>query len=95
MRGHHNPRYAPEYLERKLNPSGIAGIPVAAEVYIPHTQPTEVTTLNPALAVVSMNVPTTSGPLAPQGGTDPAPPDGSGDPPIEDPNIPIGPAGPA
>ncbi len=38
MRRHRNPRYAPESLERKLNPSGIVAIPVAAEVYVPNTQ---------------------------------------------------------
>ena len=38
MRRFHNPRYAPESLERKLSPSGFATLPVAAEINIPNTQ---------------------------------------------------------
>jgi hypothetical protein len=88
MRRTHNPRYAPEYLEQKLNPSGISGIPVAAEVYIPNSQQPDAAT--PAPAVVSTTVPATSGsgPVA-------SPADEPGDPPVLDPAIPIGPAGPA
>jgi hypothetical protein len=34
MRRFHNPRYAPESLERKLNPSSVVAVPVAAQVHI-------------------------------------------------------------
>jgi hypothetical protein len=35
MRRFRNPRFAPESLERKLSPSGVAPVPVAAVVYVP------------------------------------------------------------
>src|SRR6476660_1889998 len=92
-RRHHNPRYAPEYLERKLNPSGITGIPVAAEVYIPTSQQSE--TATPAPAVDSTSVPATSGPVSALAVEDPLPPPEPGDPPIGNPSNPVGPAGPA
>jgi hypothetical protein len=38
MRRFHNPRYAPESLEKRLNPSTAVPVPVAAQVYIPNTQ---------------------------------------------------------
>jgi hypothetical protein len=38
MRRFHNPRYAPEFLEKRLNPSTAVPVPVAAQVYIPNTQ---------------------------------------------------------
>jgi hypothetical protein len=88
MRRHHNPRYAPEYLERKLNPSDITGVPVAAEVFVPNTQPAQVS----PLTVVATSA---SEPVTPATGTDPAPPVGNGDPPIGGPSTPIGPAVPA
>ncbi len=47
MRRFRNPRYAPEGLERRLSPSGAAGLPVAAVVHIPSTQS------NPSLATIA------------------------------------------
>jgi len=34
MRQTRNPRYAPEFLERKLSPSSLISTPVAAQVYV-------------------------------------------------------------
>jgi hypothetical protein len=95
MRRHHNPRYAPEYLERKLSPSGITGIPVAAEVHIPVTQTHHVATLSPAVPVVSANVPGTHKPMAPAPHIQPHFSNDVGDPPIGNPSNPIGPVLPA
>ena len=64
-----NPRYAPESLERKLSPSGVVAIPVAAEVYVPITHaadpaptpapaPASTTAIDPA----SNSVPTATAP---------------------------------
>lgn len=42
MRQHRNPLYAPEYLERKLSPSGFLSIPVpTAMVSVPVPDPTD------------------------------------------------------
>jgi hypothetical protein len=52
--------------------------------------------LHPDQADPESNVPETSPqPDSPPQGTDPAPPDGDGEPPLEDPNSPVGPALPA
>ena len=77
-----NPSYAPEYLERKLNPS--AGlIPVPAEVQVMTTA-----AVNPAVTTAD------EPPIFPP--SDPYPPSGNGNPPIIAPTIPGGnPSGPA
>src|SRR5947209_489459 len=49
MRRFHNPRYAPESLERKLSPSGVAAIPVAAEIYVPTLQTSNTTPVTPII----------------------------------------------
>lgn len=88
MRRHHNPRYAPESLERKLNPSGIVGIPVTAEIYVPNTQFDDVASPDstaPIASDISDPVPSTDPTLC----TDP------GDPPIDEPTSPVGPDMPA
>src|SRR4051794_32035155 len=94
MRRNHNPRYAPESLERKLSPSGLTGIPVAAELYVPNTKFGGGASQVPAVWLISANVRDTSGTVSALSAVK-SPPDGSGDPPIDDPIIPIGPAGPA
>ncbi len=55
MRRFRNPRYAPEALERKLSPSGVGGLPVAAVVHIPSPQshPAPATLSNPTTVVAS------------------------------------------
>jgi hypothetical protein len=49
MRRFHNPRYAPESLERKLSPSGVVAIPVAAEIYVPTLQTSNTTPVTPLI----------------------------------------------
>ncbi|WP_435009105.1 hypothetical protein P12x_000355 [Tundrisphaera lichenicola] len=87
MRRHHNPRYAPEALERKLSPSGIVAIPVAAEIYIPTTR---VATTNTSPPVVKKDpIPTDPSnpvPIDTTTPTSPAPPSGDGTPPISSPS---------
>jgi hypothetical protein len=127
MRRFHNPRYAPESLERKLSPSGFATIPVAAHIHVQSFQTTQVTQVTPIVASdlnattaplhasrlpivvvppisghathpihTALDDPTQPGdpeptdPTDPSGGTDPAPPPGSGDPPVGQPSTPGG-----
>jgi hypothetical protein len=104
MRRFHNPRYACESLERKLSPSGFAAIPIAAEIHIPNTQmnhthqvlhshtslvPHNHTPRAPHSVIYVSALDTTSPP------TNPAPPDGDGDPPAIPPSGPSGPGLPA
>lgn len=77
MRRFRNPRYAPESLERRLSPSGLAS-PLAAEFA--------------TLDTPGHPVP---GDPEPDYPSPPIPPDGSGEPPIDDPSIPSGPGEPA
>ena len=87
MRRHRNPRYAPESLERKLNPSGVIGIPVAAEVYIPETQQiASPTAIDPTL---------TQGGITPDGPVPVATTSNSEDAPEPDPMGPGAPEPPA
>ena len=105
MRRRKFPRFAPESLERKLNPSGIVPAPVAAEVYIPVTQTVDtiqVTStfvsldqtdlVSPVTAFVSIDPITTDTVTA-----DPVPgvPTEPGDPEPVDPEIPTDGTGPA
>jgi len=103
MRSFRNPRYAPESLERKLNPSGISPIPVAAEMYVPAATKADVTPVAPLDGVASARGgpaapgdPIPTGPTAPTypDGTGPAPPPGNGTPPSDSPSIPSGPGEP-
>jgi hypothetical protein len=64
--------HAPEILERRLSPSGLATVSVVAEVYVVNTQITDPPTTNP--------------PSNP--GDGPAPPPGDGNPPTGLPPIP-------
>ncbi len=103
MRSFRNPRYAPESLERKLNPSGVVGIPVTAEVYVPTATsppappatPTDATPCQYSASVCSVpGDPEPVIPGVPPGGTGPAPPSGDGSPPQGPPSTPSGPAEP-
>jgi hypothetical protein len=51
MRRHRNPPYAPESLERKLNPSGITAFPVAAEINTPNS-PTSISVSPPSASII-------------------------------------------
>ena len=103
MRRHRNPRYAPESLERKLNPSTF-GAPVLAEVApivsldVELSQSTAVT-VSYDQDTISGNPICFEGPGSPEPATPPpgssAPPRGSGDPPISGPSLPGGPGEPA
>ena len=110
MRRFHNPRYAPESLERKLSPSGVAPVPVAAHIYVPATQThaaPQVTpivihghsiaptpTINAAKVAIALQVPP-SQPGDPIFPTVPTLPPGDGTPPPDSPSIPGGPADPS
>lgn len=103
MRHFRNPRFAPESLERKLNPSTPVGLPVMAEVSVEMASVAE-----PQVATVTVvyqaesctfgePTPTDPGhpmpgdpePLTPPPGTsDPGP--GDGDPPTSHPSLPGG-----
>ena len=110
MRRCRNPRYAPEGLERKLNPSGFA-IPFAAE-YSP-----AVTSDNPPAASLAATPPVVSAAAAtpvltmasrstasvvachssfepPPTIPEPSPTPGTGEPPWEKPSTPTGPCDP-
>ncbi len=110
MRRFRNPRYAPEGLERKLNPSGFA-IPVAAE-YSP-----AITNDSPAAEALAATPPMESAAAAapvlavassstvsvgtchlsydpPPTIPDPSPTPGTGEPPWEKPPTPTGPCDP-
>jgi hypothetical protein len=56
MRRFHNPRFAPESLERKLNPSGVMPVPVAAEVHVPTAQASHATQATPTVHPTSIVV---------------------------------------
>jgi hypothetical protein len=92
MRRHHNPRYAPESLERKLSPSGL--VAVTAEVGFLQTQATDAGTS--AAVSYSEPAPAPPAPPAPSGGTE-VPPGKSegGEPPLDSPSFPGGPGVPA
>ena len=79
MRRFRNPRYAPEGLERKLNPSGF-GIPVTAEI-APASSP-------------SKSPPTNFDPPPPPPSPTAPPAPGSGEPPWGGPTVPNGPTEP-
>jgi hypothetical protein len=90
MRRFHNPRFAPESLERKLSPSGVVPLAIAAHVYVPtHASHAATTT-----TVVSSHHTHYLTPGDTGGGTDPEPPDGDGTVPTSPPIIPTGPPGP-
>jgi hypothetical protein len=95
MRRRGFPRYAPESLERKLSPSGVAVPPVAAVVYVSTTQ-TPASDSSGATDTDSTS--TSDSDPGPPGGpdptdpTNPGPDDGDGNPPIP-PTIPDGPDG--
>ena len=100
MRRFRNPRYAPEALERKLHPSGVA--PVLAEIYVPTATaagtPTQDDSGDPGASDVSGGPAEPGDPIpsnsTPPDGSDPAPPPGNGDPPTDTPSIPVGPGEP-
>lgn len=60
MRRFHNPRYAPESLERKLSPSGVATIPVAAEIYVPTIETSAAAEVTPIVISSARPAPTTA-----------------------------------
>jgi hypothetical protein len=88
MRRRRNPPYAPEHLERKLSPSGLA--PVPAEVFDPGDPPVSdpIIPIGPDGPAFSPDAALPLARFAPVA-LDP------GDPPVSDPIIPIGPDGPA
>ncbi|WP_435020524.1 hypothetical protein TA3x_001875 [Tundrisphaera sp. TA3] len=111
MRRFRNPRFAPEALERKLNPSSM-GMPVMAEVSIEsfqqESESAEATSVNYEIsldaAASAEELPPIRNPGHPvpgdpepltPGGDGAAPPPGSGDPPISTPSFPGGPGEPA
>ncbi len=60
MRRHKFPRFAPESLERKLNPSGLVVAPVAAEIYVPVTQTSDTGQATPIMVNASLTAPLSS-----------------------------------
>ena len=110
MRRFHNPRYAPESLERKLSPSGVAPVPVAAHIYVPVTQthaaphvapiviPSHTiasTTATKSLSAAFFGGPSAPQPTEPAVPTGPTLPPGDGNPPDNTPSIPGGPPDPS
>ena len=97
MRSFRNPRYAPEALERKLHPSGISPVLVAADVYVPTTSaadPSASGSTDTGSYAQDSGAPSPTPATPPAGGTDPAPPPGNGDPPVDTPGTPVGPGEP-
>ena len=104
MRRFRNPKFAPEALERKLNPSTAIGIQMMADVAIDSAQQTNDFARSDILTV-SYDMTTRSEPMPHPVPGDPepltpgpdatAPKPGNGDPPLSDPSLPGGGGGPA
>jgi hypothetical protein len=88
MRRIRNPRYAPEFLERKLSPSGIPGNPPPAEVGAMAPAPPQMQ------AMAEPGDPPPVDPIPPPDPSGPAAGE-PGDPPPVDPIPPPDPSGPA